>query len=1081
MTNIKKGFRDNYLAPFLTLLLLAISVAGNAQVKQKYPQYGAAFKRIVGDSAFQLPKAIVGVKDGNAGLDTAQLRYDKADSSVKVYTGYQWMTIGPGGGSTDLTGVRDTLTLKWDRKGNASVNPATDFFGTTDNSDVRFRINNNYFGRFSKIGTTVYLDSLYPGSIYLGLEAGKKDTTTDASIIRPSIGLGNYSLRNYAGASTGGGMIAIGHMALMNWIGDSTTGSGIAIGTRSQARNIKGFRNVSVGVNTLHNLTRGVRNSAYGFASGEWTSTGSDNSFYGESSARLNTIGNFNAAFGNSAAYYNTGSVRFISITDGGSGYSSAPSVTISAPDVTPYGFTPSIQATGTAVLDGDTVIGVTITEIGVGYSSATVSFSGGGGTGATATATVVGATSNAAFGSTALYSNRTGYGNVGVGVQTGYGDGTNANDRRAIDSFNTFIGTYATARAANPLSTPINKSTAIGYKAIVSQSNSMVLGATGADQPNVGIGTTAPDRMLDVNGNAIVRQTLTASAQAQLEAGFKSSGVGEVNTAATSFPAINSLLDNAALKVGTNGSSDAGISIYRGKASNFGGASITTYRTNNDNLLTKTALVSSQSLFQVTNYGVAGDNSTVSAGGLYRIRAFGTPKTTYVPAFHEWQLRDTSGGFLTKFLIRPHVAIFGDNVEATADDPSVQFRIESTSKGILIPRLNTTQQNAISSPATSLLIFNTDSAKYRFYNGSAWETIGGSSAGGSSYTFANGLTNSSGTVKLGGALTGSTSITGAYQFKVETDSVYLGIPGCVDCYFQIDATGETQIGALNTVRVNSPTVRFPGITNSTSQDRLAGFENSSKAIGTITIGSGLTLASGQLSANGTGLTPTSRTISTTSPLAGGGDMSADRTLSIANAAADGSTKGAASFTANDFNATTGNISIDYTNGQKATGSQPGFMTAAQAARLDSNSYIYGSQGVDVIKDNDSTTQVRIKAFQIWDSDTATTTNNTITTVTTITCPNDGAGVLTVTMVGVKTDGTKYLTGEKKIQWTAAAGAVTIRYTTEIAADFLTGFSTATWTVDASGGTLRIRVTGEATENVEWSPSFTMKYHSVAL
>ena len=52
-------------------------------------------------------------------------------------------------------------------------------------------------------------------------------------------------------------------------------------------------------------------------------------------------------------------------------------------------------------------------------------------------------------------------------------------------------------------------------------------------------------------------------------------------------------------------------------------------------------------------------------------------------------------------------------------------------------------------------------------------------------------------------------------------------------------------------------------------------------------------------------------------------------TISIANAAADGTTKGAATFTAADFNATTGLISIDYTNGQAATGSVKGFLTAA--------------------------------------------------------------------------------------------------------------------------------------------------------
>lgn len=55
-------------------------------------------------------------------------------------------------------------------------------------------------------------------------------------------------------------------------------------------------------------------------------------------------------------------------------------------------------------------------------------------------------------------------------------------------------------------------------------------------------------------------------------------------------------------------------------------------------------------------------------------------------------------------------------------------------------------------------------------------------------------------------------------------------------------------------------------------------------------------------------------------------------TSAIANAAADGSTKGAASFTANDFDATTGNISLDYTNGQAASASNKGFLTSADWA-----------------------------------------------------------------------------------------------------------------------------------------------------
>jgi len=71
-------------------------------------------------------------------------------------------------------------------------------------------------------------------------------------------------------------------------------------------------------------------------------------------------------------------------------------------------------------------------------------------------------------------------------------------------------------------------------------------------------------------------------------------------------------------------------------------------------------------------------------------------------------------------------------------------------------------------------------------------------------------------------------------------------------------------------------------------------------------------------------------TYSFTDPLQESGGV-----VTIDNAGADGTTKGAASFAASDFNSTTGNISIDYNNAQKATSSLPGFMTAADKAVID--------------------------------------------------------------------------------------------------------------------------------------------------
>jgi hypothetical protein len=66
-----------------------------------------------------------------------------------------------------------------------------------------------------------------------------------------------------------------------------------------------------------------------------------------------------------------------------------------------------------------------------------------------------------------------------------------------------------------------------------------------------------------------------------------------------------------------------------------------------------------------------------------------------------------------------------------------------------------------------------------------------------------------------------------------------------------------------------------------------------------------------------------------TAPIVITGTSTVTPNVTINNAAADGSTKGAASFTAADFDASSGNIAIDYTNGTAASGSTKGFLTSA--------------------------------------------------------------------------------------------------------------------------------------------------------
>jgi len=49
---------------------------------------------------------------------------------------------------------------------------------------------------------------------------------------------------------------------------------------------------------------------------------------------------------------------------------------------------------------------------------------------------------------------------------------------------------------------------------------------------------------------------------------------------------------------------------------------------------------------------------------------------------------------------------------------------VSDTTKGFLPPRMNTSQMNAVVSPADGLFVFNTDSLGYMFYNGSNWVNI---------------------------------------------------------------------------------------------------------------------------------------------------------------------------------------------------------------------------------------------------------------------------------------------------------------------------------------------------------------------
>jgi hypothetical protein len=83
-------------------------------------------------------------------------------------------------------------------------------------------------------------------------------------------------------------------------------------------------------------------------------------------------------------------------------------------------------------------------------------------------------------------------------------------------------------------------------------------------------------------------------------------------------------------------------------------------------------------------------------------------------------------------------------NSAITADASSI-LELRTTTKGLLIPRMTTTERDAISSPATGLMVYNTTTSKFNFYNGSSWLVLFAGSTG------VNSITGTTNRITIGG------------------------------------------------------------------------------------------------------------------------------------------------------------------------------------------------------------------------------------------------------------------------------------------------------------------------------------------
>jgi hypothetical protein len=157
---------------------------------------------------------------------------------------------------------------------------------------------------------------------------------------------------------------------------------------------------------------------------------------------------------------------------------------------------------------------------------------------------------------------------------------------------------------------------------------------------------------------------------------------------------------------------------------------------------------------------------------------------------------------------------VFGQsNVGIGTNTPNSTSILEmaSTTSGLLIPRMTTTQKNAISLPATSLLVYDNTLSQFYYYSGSAWIPF---------------LSNSSGWLLLGnGGTVASTN--------------FLGTTDAIDLRFRTNNTERMAITSGGFIGVGTNT---PGRPLEVVKDGTAGSNTPTASFRSATAGYGLML-----------------------------------------------------------------------------------------------------------------------------------------------------------------------------------------------------------------------------------------------
>jgi len=512
---------------------------------------------------------------------------------------------------------------------------------------------------------STYLSTSTAASTYLPISNPTATGTLTAPTIANSLGANFATSSGNIGIGTASPAYKLDVSGTARFTGAATfTGGIFSFGSGGITSN------TAISFQALNSNTTGYQNIAIGNSSLSANTTGFNNTANGVNSLSANTTGVSNSAFGLNSLLSNTSGGKNTAI-----GEQSLSANTTGANNTAVGYFALSNNTTsyGNSAFGYQALIVNTTGQenTSIGFQSLYSNTTG---------------SSNTAIGQQSLYSNTTGGINTSVGLNAGrfISGGSVAN---TITNNSIYLGGFTKALADNQTNQIV-----IGHNAVGNGSNTTVLGNTITTQTQI-------------FGNTILSNTSQATDTGEkLQVNGTAKFVNGVNLATTSG------------NVGIGTTSPQNLLHVKGTASVGVGV-------RNSHLIIESAETAGVGVGAILKFaGQSGNAVNPYSFGTIEGRKESAVANNY-SSYMTFQTIESNGGSTERMRISGN-----GNIGIGTDAPlaSSILEIASTTKGVLFPRMTTTEISAIASPADGLTVYNTTLKAICFYDSSAavWKKV---------------------------------------------------------------------------------------------------------------------------------------------------------------------------------------------------------------------------------------------------------------------------------------------------------------------------------------------------------------------